>query len=418
MAAAPATNSIASANGYFKTVYGDKVVDAVPDFAILQKRIEFVDASKELGSYYAVPIQLTQEGGFTYIGTGATQSAATALVTSVAQQMKEAQVYGYELNLRSQITYTALARATSKGPAAFGKMSAGLITGMTTSTRRRLEIAMLYGQVGLGTVASFTGSTVTISDATWAGGIWAGMEGARIDIYQSNLSTARASATSLQIDSVDLDAKTITFVSIAGTPVAGDVLFFQGANSSGTFSEMAGLQKIISNTGTLFNVSAASFNLWKGITVTSVGQLSHAKLQDAVSRAVNKGLMEKVLVLCSPKAWGVLNSDQAALRVFDSSYRTSKAENGAEALVFHATNGLLEIVSHPMVKDGDCFIVPPESAMRVGSTDLTFGVPGMEEQFFRLVDGYNAVELQCMSDQALFLERPAHAAYLSGITYS
>jgi hypothetical protein len=56
--------------------------------------------------------------------------------------------------------------------------------------------------------------------------------------------------------------------------------------------------------------------------------------------------------------------------------------------------------------------------MRLGSVDLSFGVPGMDETFFTLVANTNAVELQCMADQAIFLEKPAHAVYLSGITYS
>jgi hypothetical protein len=127
--------------------------------------------------------------------------------------------------------------------------------------------------------------------------------------------------------------------------------------------------------------------------------------------------MERVVVLLSPKAWSVLNSDQAALRKFDTSYKTAKGENGFESLVYHSTNGIMEVVSHPMVKDGDGFIVPIDSVMRIGSLDVSFGVPGFDQEFFRLVDGYNAVEVQCMADQAIFIERPAHCAYMSGITY-
>ncbi len=411
-------DSISSLNGLFKTVYADKLIDLVPDFAILQKKVEFVPADKETGAFYAQPVNLTQEGGFTYLGSGATQSAASALQYATPGQMKEAQVYGSELNLRSQMTYTALSRASSAGPRAFKRASAWLVEAMNNATRKRLEIAMIYGQVGIGTVSSFSVDTVVLTDASWAGGIWAGMEGAYIDIYQADLSTPRTNAQDLQIESIDADAKSITFVAITGTPVATDVLFFDGANASGTFNEMAGLQKIITNTGTLFNISAASYSLWKGTTVSSVGQISQAKLQNAIAKAVNKGLMEKVLVLVSPKAWGVLNSDQAALRVYDSSYRSAKMENAAEALVFHATNGILEVISHPMVKDGDAFVIPQDSCMRIGSVDLTFGVPGMSEQFFTLVPGYNAIELQCMADQAIFIDRPAHAVYMSGITYS
>jgi hypothetical protein len=55
---------------------------------------------------------------------------------------------------------------------------------------------------------------------------------------------------------------------------------------------------------------------------------------------------------------------------------------------------------------------------RIGSVDVTFGVPGFDEHFFTIVPGSNAVEIQCMCDQAIFLDHPAHAIYLSGITYS
>ena len=78
----------------------------------------------------------------------------------------------------------------------------------------------------------------------------------------------------------------------------------------------------------------------------------------------------------------------------------------------------MEVVAHPLVKDGEAFIVPPDSLMRVGSVDLSFGVPGFDEQFFNLVNGYSAVELQCMADQAVFVERPAHCVLLTGITYT
>jgi hypothetical protein len=197
------------------------------------------------------------------------------------------------------------------------------------------------------------------------------------------------------------------------------VLYFKGANAgSSSFNEMAGLSAIIQNSGTLFNISAATYSLWKGTVVSSVGQISFAKLQDAVGRAANKGLMEKVLVMVSPKAWSVLNADQAALRMFDSSYGSKSLENGAQALTFHGVTGPMEIVAHPLVKDGDAFVVPPDSLMRVGSLDLSFGVPGFDEQFFTLVPNYGAVELQCIADQAIFCERPAHAVLMTGITYS
>lgn len=416
-------NSVSTLNGLFKTVYADKLIDLIPDYAILQKRIDFVSAEKETGAYYAQPVVLSAEAGFTYNGSaGATNSS---LNDAIAGQMKEAQVYGSELILRSRLNYMALSRAASAGARAFKRASSFKVEDMNNSMRKRLEIAMLYGRNSIGVVetATDTGTsvgTIKITAGTWAGGIWAGAEGAKIRA-SSSLSAALRGAD-MTITAVDSDLRTLTVTcndTISTDVQNGDYLFFASSNAgSGTYNEMAGLATIIGNTGSLFGIDAATYSLWKGTTVSSVGQISFAKIQDAIGRAANKGLMEKVLVLVSPKAWSVLNADQAALRMFDSSFSAKKAENGAESLLFHGVTGPMEVVSHPMVKDGDAFIVPPDSLMRVGSLDLSFGVPGFDEQFFTLVVGSNAVELQCLADQAIFLEKPAHAVLMTGITYS
>jgi hypothetical protein len=284
---------------------------------------------------------------------------------------------------------------------------------------------MLYGQSSIGVVSTATDTGTSIADivvtaATWAGGIWAGAEGSKIRASSSLSASLRGA--DMTITAVNSDTRTISVScndTVSTDVQAGDYLFFASANSgSGTYNEMAGLQKILTNSSTLFNINAGVYSLWAGNSVSSVGQISFAKIQDAVGKAVNKGLMEKAIVLVSPKAWSVLNSDQAALRMFDSSYASKKAEGGAESLMFHGSNGPLEVVSHPLVKDGDAFVLPLDSIMRVGSLDLSFGVPGFDEQFFTLVTGSNLVELQCLADQAIFVEKPAHGVYMSGITYT
>lgn len=414
-------NTVSTLNGLFKVVYADKLLDLVPDFAVLQKRIEFVGAEKETGAYYAQPVNLSQEQGFTY---GGTAGSAFALNSAVNGTMKEAQVYGSELYLRSQISLGALSRASKAGAKAFKRASAWKVEDMNNSMRKRVELSMLYGQSGIGTVLTNTSGALVLTEASWAGGIWAGLEGAYIEGWStaSTGATQHGQTTGMLIESVDADTRTVQVTAAhaaAGTPVAaGTVLYFNGAREASTYSEMAGLHKIITNNTSLFGIDASAFSLWKGSTYSSTGQLTHAKLQDALSRAVNKGLMEKVLILVSPKAWSVLASDLAALRVLDGSYSAGKGTQGFEALQFHSTNGVCEIVSHPFVKDGDAFALPIDSIMRIGSSDLSFGVPGMAEEFFQLVPGYAAVELGCYADQAIFVERPAHALYMSGITYA
>jgi len=403
-------------DGLFKVVYADKLQNLIPDFAILQKRIAFSSSEKELGQKYIQPVNLAHEAGFTYAGSAGNVVTLSDAVNGVT---KPAEVVGSELILKAQLSYKAVAAASQKGQKAFVKATSWKVSDMNDAMRKRLEISFLYGSSGLGTVESLSdlGSnrgTIVVTAATWAGGIWAGSEGAFLDAYTS---TTKNNTGTLQITKVDSDTRTLT-VAYSGTwasdVAVGDELYFAGSYGN----EMAGLKKIITNSTTLFNIDASAYSLWKGNTITNVGTLSHGKIQSAIAKAVNKGLQEKVLMMVSPAGWTALNTDMAALRMFDSSYKSAKLESGAESLVFHSTNGSIEVLSHPLVKDGDYFILPEESVMRIGSTDVTFSLPGSEEQFFMFVPNRNAVELQCMADQALFVEKPAHCVYGSGITYA
>jgi hypothetical protein len=400
-------------NGMFKVVYADKIQDLVPDFAILQKKVDFVPADKETGNYYAQPVNLSHEAGFTYNGEA---GSVVALNAAINGTMKEAQVKGTEIILRSQMSYLALSRASSAGPKAFKRASAWKVEDMNNSARKRLEISMLYGRKSVGQVSGISSGVITITEASWAGGIWAGAEGSVVQVYSATSASATQRNGDMTITAVDSDARTITVSGTSAAVQANDYIYFKGQRTDSAHNDMAGLQEIIANSSTLFNIDASTYSLWKGTSVSSVGALSFAKIVDAVGKAVNKGLMGQVAVLVSPKAYAALNSDQAALRVFDGSL-SKEAKNGFESIKFFSVNGLIEVICHPLVKQGDAFIVPLDSALRVGSTDLSFELPGMGEQFFRFLDGYNAVELQCMCDQAIFLEKPAHAVFMSGITY-
>jgi hypothetical protein len=411
---ADAANTVATLTGLFKVVYADKLQDLVPDFAILQKRFGFTQGDKALGSLYAQPVNLSHEAGFTYNGEA---GAVADLNDAVNGVMKEAQIKGSEVILRSQLSYTALARAASQGQRAFKKASAWKVEDMNNSTRKRLEISMLYGQTGIGVVSSLSSQDIILTEQGWAGGIWAGSENSYIDVYQSDLSTLRRGG--LKITAVNSETRTLTVTGTTTGIVANDVIFYKGTNSSGTFNEMAGLKKILTASTTIFNIDASTYSLWKGNThdLNSTA-LTLAKLQAAVAKPVNKGLMGPLLLLVSPTTFGNMVTDQSALRSYDNSYSGGKLENGGESLVFHAVNGKIEVVAHPFVMDGDAFAIPVESLKRIGSVDLTFGVPGMDEAFFTLVPAKSAVELQCMADQAIFLEKPAHGIYFQEISNS
>jgi len=359
--------------------------------------------------------------------------------------MQDAQVQGAQMLLRSAMSYDSAARS-SNSKKAFVKGTELLVENMMESLTKRLECSLLHGQRGIAEIAvggfdetsgGATTATFVVTAASWASGIWAGAEGAKLVFYSdssdtisagTNLNTNSDSDTNLIVTAVDVDTRTISVSGSAGAiEDINDIsaskairVYFKGAVSgTGTSfanNEMAGLRKIITNTGVLFNVSAASYNLWKGNSVTVTGQLTMGKVLSAVGKAVQRGLNEKVVVAVNPDTWANLASDLAALRKFDGSYDRKKGDNGFESLSFYAQNGEIEIVSHNIVKGGEAFIFPPKRLKRIGAQEISFQTPGRDGEIFLHLPSNAGFELRLYSDQSLFLETPARAVYVDGIT--
>jgi hypothetical protein len=321
--------------------------------------------------------------------------------------------------MRSLLGYTAASRSVG-GKNAFMDATKYIVANMLRSMSKKLEIHLLYGQKGYGVVESQpadtdteTRKTLTIKPAEWAPGIWAGGEGMPIEIVSADLGTSRGEFT---IASVDMDARTVKVTSSARQAgvVAGDVIYHKGARGN----EFAGIHAILSNTGTLFNINASSYNLWKANSYDAAGPLSFDKIAKASSRAVEKGLDSKLTCFVNPRGWSDLLNDQAALRVYDQSYSSSQLQQGAKSLKFHSQNGELEIIPSIYIKEGYCFMLAMEEFMRVGSSDISFKRPGYGDEFFRDLENSAAYELRLFTDQALFCMAPGKNVLVTGIVNS
>lgn len=249
--------------------------------------------------------------------------------------------------MRSLLGYVSASRAALGGSKAFMDATKFLVANMLRSMAKKLEIEMLYGQVGYGVVASTSTNTITITTAEWAPGIWAGAEGMPVEIRDTSGATSRGEAT---VTAVDMDARTVTVNALPVGTVATDVLWHKGAYGN----EFPGIHKILSTTsGSLFNINVGSYNLWKGNSFSAgSAALSFTKLNLAASRAVEKGLDGKLLALCNPRAWANMLSDQAALRMYDQSYSTTELKQGAQSIRFYSQNGEIEIEPSIYVKEG------------------------------------------------------------------
>lgn len=364
---------------------------------------------------YHQPVVLGMEHGVTFADD---TEGAFELLAPVAGQVRDAVVKGYQLVLRSALPYSSAARSMGPGERAFEDATKYLVGNMLTSVARKLEIELLYGQKEYGTAeAAATGLVIPITDAQFAPGIWSGAEKMPIEIYDVTLTTLRGS-TFASITAVSLENKTITIdnATVAAAVVAGDRILHRGAANK----EFAGIHKILENTGTLFGINATTYNLWKGSqfapTVTSV--LSFAILQQAISKGVEKGLDTDVMVLVNPSHWDDLLTEQAALRMYDSSYKSDESENGARSIKFHSQNGMVEIVPSIYVKEGFAYVLCVEDWIRVGSTDVTFKRPGQGEQFFRELEDHAGYELRCYTDQAVFCCKPGRSVLISNLKVS
>lgn len=414
-------NTTTTLAGYYKKVYGDKLDQVIPASSVLYDEVEFEEA-KKIGDSYNFPVLLTLENGFTVNGVS---GAVVTLQDASAAVSKEASIQGVELIGRTQMSYIAASRAASEGPAAFGRAWGQALMNLRVSHMKRMELMLLYGQLGLGVVASRSTDALTISDASWSPATWIGLENAQFEFWTgtSASETEHGLTTGSTLSSVSYSTQVLNFASggpSGGTPVAAaDVIYFIGARNTTTFNECVGLMKIAQNTGSLFGIDAAVYNIWAGNLVSSFGALTMGKLLDAVSQAVDRGLDEKVILGVCPKAYEVLNADLSAQRHFDGSYSREKLENGTQSIMLNGQMGQVEVRVMPFLRRGDAVCFPSSQLKLIGSADVGMGIPGTEGRdiFFHL-QTKNAVEARSFSDLALLCLAPARLVAVTGITYA
>lgn len=408
----------ASLNGLFKQVYGDSIVDAIPRTTILQKNIRF-DASKRLGDFYNVPVMLQDEQGATYGGQSGT---AYTINPAIPMQTSNAQVRGSSFIINGILSYDAASRAIEDGAASFASATSLQIENMVSSHAKRREIEMLYGAaptgLGTGSAANVNTTTLTWTPATgqWSY-LWVAMKGAQLDAYASG-SKLNTNA-SLVISQVNVTAKTLTLtgnatdITAIDTQATGVVLFFFGAFGN----EMSGVDAISVNTGSLFGINATTYDQWLANTFNVSGDLTYQLINTAVAIAQGRGLDEDVDLLVSSLTWKFLNDNVIANRVYDKSYDPKSAATGSQELLFNTQSGVLRVHSHNYVKEGEAFLLPFDRFIRVGSSDITFNIPGSDDgRVFRQLETQAGYEVRSYSDFAIMCETPAKIVKLFGIT--
>ncbi len=396
-------------SGNFKEVYGD-LHNLIPDTAKLMKLMPYKPKAK-IGNEFVEAVKLTHEHGVTYSSTDNNAGALVTLSTPIPLTLLDAKVTSSVLLLRAQIGYDAFARAEGGDKVAFKDASELVVEDLLESITKRLEICLLYGSspTGIGGIpqggSEDSGTTLTIilNPAQWATGIWVGSENAQIDIYHG--STKLNALAPLVVTSVNPDTYTIVATGNATDTAAIDLYTDSNADAfivfTGSFgNEMAGLDDVCLNTGTLWNIDASQYALWSANTYSAgSANLTMGKLQSAIQKAVQKGLDGDVNVIVNPATWATLNTDLAALRRFVED--STEGELGVESIKYLYAGGKMDVMAYNLCKEGECFIMPKKGVNRIGAADIGFKLPGGDNGFLHVPDrmGY---EFRLFSSQAFF----------------
>jgi hypothetical protein len=406
------TNTPATLVGDFKNLYEKSgLVEAVPLWAMVQERFKF-SAAEATGDFYVFGVVLQRENGFSY----APSSGSSTLVTlnaAIAGYVGQAKVEGYAIYLRSRLDYAAAAKASSKGKKAFAQAYGAVLKNMKESHQFRLECSLLYGRDGLGVVSTNTSGALVITSDTWASGTWAGLKDAVLEAWDSTGATANQLNGDLTVSSVVISTKTVTVTGTSTSVVATNILYFKGARTATAWNECAGLYRILTNATTLFNIDASVYQLWQANSYAVNGNLSLTSIMQAASVGMVFGL-EKAMLLCSPNKFAQLASDEAALRRYVSDQRETK--RGVKGISFLLGSVDVEILPHPLVRDGSSMMLNESSIQRIGATDITFAMPGSGSTMEVHVTDQTALEIRSMSDQSIFSDMPASCVLLTGIT--
>lgn len=413
--------------GNFKEAYASQITDIMPGATPLQKAVPFVARERRTGNLFHLPVIVTSCQGFTY---GLVSSGILTLNDAVTMQTLDAQIQGVQLCLQNQISFESMAKSRQNS---FKPAQDLVIDDSVESMRKRIEIGLFYGQStkGLGLVTqssqsnvSATQTRITITPGQWSAGIWSVLQNGKFNFYTgtSTLVSSGADAvfTLLKLDPdnrylyITGTATGITALEAAVGAAATVRPYFQGAYGV----ESAGLELIMTNTGTLFNIDADQYSLWKSNVMNITGSLNYGRIQQGVAKATVRGLDEDVTAWVNPMAFIDVSNQITALRRFTNSEDNKKgAMGGGDKLNFYGPQGgMVSVVPHLFVKAGDCFITPLSRLMRVGAIDMSFSLLGNDskEDFLYPIPGSSAFFFYLYSLQALLVTTPARCTYITG----
>lgn len=419
--------ALASITGNFKQRYG-RWIEPLPDEHTLADFGDFIPQETRPGLGYNFPVLTGIEHG----QTANLDGSAFAINPAVDSQVLNANLDGATILIQSVVSYDVIYK--SLNGAGNGSNGGAFKTALDQAVQAMLmggglyrELALAYGPGSatalasdLGVVgASISGANlaatqvVTLTQSTWIPGLWILATGMKVDIYQTDGSTVRATNVTVTARPSTTLTRLSLFQASPGTAVvaANDRIVPFGWKSQSCF----GLEAIYNNAGTLFNINAATVAPWRCLVFGAGGVLTRAKILGyAAQIAVNGTRTGGRLFVCSA-TFALLSEEFNQLQRYTRNNDAAKTI-GTSSISYETAAGLIEVVVYQYAKQSQAMFIASDNFRRVGSTDLTMRPIGQgAEGFFTHLTDRSGAQMKVFSNQAPVFEMPYRNFLITGI---
>ena len=423
-------------NALFKEVYRDKVENLVPEGIQLLKDIPFSEKEKT-GRNLQVAVRLSDKNNFTFTNDAV---SAVRLNQPIPSRYLTATVAPTTVVLQAQLSYQQEAKTASKKKS-IEEGTKEAFDSLKLSMDRRLEDAFFNGSADIAPTdeedrrvgnptrnpdVNIVAGTDLVRFFTIMNPLWDSSEDTEriadteIEIYVGNLGAAEDRsgvsegdliATGITIKSINADRRTLTFdttdVVLAGTNIetkGSDVVRF--IRRLPIENSLLGLEQLLTSTDSLYGISVTDpSGHWKPGAYAVGGALTVDHIVKAAEVAVPNGLEGRVCLYINTAAFNALIAE------------LDKNIQGFMGLQVPYSKGIVEVKPSIYVKLANGYLIKPENCKRIGTTDATFNIPGLEDHGpFHRLEGNNGFTITLYTEQALFIAKPAQCVRLSGIT--
>lgn len=413
-------SSISNVQALLKRTYGPYINPQPSDNTIASKA-DFISADLQPGDTYNFPLKASHEHGVTHNNDG----TAFALNSVVDAVWVNAQLDGSEILVAGNVPYATAAKMKNGDASYMGPVDMK-VEGLMESGELYRELNLLYGAGSGATVLSNIGvvnasvsgvdldpgQVINITAASWSAGLWNNMTNALVDIYQSDLSSTRE--TDVQCTAIVTATNRVNVFKSGSAAVvaAGDVIVLRSAKGKQCY----GLQAILENTGTLFNIAAGSYPFWQALTHAAGGALTIAEVRQAMAKVSNNGLADGGTLFVSSATFEDFVAELDNGDRWNDENTGKPKRVGVSNIEIVTAAGPVDIAIHKYMKQGIAMFLPNGKVKRVGATDLTFSLPGTNEWFYVELPSNAGGQMRIYSHQAIIIECPYHAVIFTGIT--